>query len=236
MDPRRGIEALRRQIDEAQSGRPADHKGWKERTQATVRAVMGGDHPAVKALIDVRYGLMIATSSTPQSDWDRARESGVRSAVAILEGAIHELELRAEVGPELQPGSLHPWIAGAVAGLWDSGHHRQAVDEATRAIEVRLKAMTGSHQTGTPLVTDAFNPAPPKAGEKRLRFPQFEVGTPSWTNAHEGAMAFARGCMMRIRNLIEHDDGWDEREALESLAALSLLARWTESATVIEGN
>lgn len=236
MDRRRGIEALRRQIDEAQGGTPADFKGWKERTHATVRAVMRADHPAVKALDGVRYGLMIASSSTAQSEWDRARANGVRSAVAIVEGAIHELELRAEVGPELQPGSLHPWIAGAVAGLWDSGHYRQAVDEATRAIEVRLKAMTGSHQTGTPLVTDAFNPAPPRAGERRLRFAQFEEGTPAWKDAHEGAMSFARGCMMRIRNLVEHDEGWDEREALESLAALSLLARWTESATVIDGS
>lgn len=236
VDRRRGIDALRRQIEEAQGGKPSDFEAWKQRTHATMRAVMGVDHAAVVALDKVRYGLMVASASTPESAWDRAREDGVRSAVAVLEGAIHELELRAEVGPELtSPGSLHPWIAGAVAGLWDSGHHRQAVDEATRAIEVRLKAMTGSHQTGTPLVTDAFNPAPPKAGEKRLRFPQFEEGTPAWTNAQDGAMAFARGCMMRIRNLLEHEDVWDEREALESLAALSLLARWTESATVIEG-
>lgn len=236
MDRTRGIEALRHQIEEARNGQPADFKAWKERTHATVRAVMGTNHATVKALDDVRYGLMMVTSSTPQSEYDRARERGVQSAVAVLEGAIHELELEVEVGPELAgPASLHPWVAGAVAGLWDGGHHRQAVDEATRAIEVRLKAMTGSHLTGTPLVTEAFNPAPPKPGDKRLRFPQFVEGTPAWKDAHEGAMAFARGCMMRIRNLVEHEETWDAREALESLAALSLLARWTESATVIEG-
>lgn len=149
--------------------------------------------------------------------------------------AIHEIHLSAPVGPTIDASALHPWIAGAVAGLWDSGHHRQAVDEATRAIEIRLKALTGSHQTGTPLVTDAFNPELPKAGVRRLRFERFEEGTPAWTDAQEGAMAFARGCMMRIRNLQEHDELWDEREALESLAALSLLARWIESATVVEG-
>lgn len=197
---------------------------------------MGPNHPAITALENVQYGLMVASSSTPESAWDEARESGVRSAVAVLEGAIHELELGAEVGPQLDVASFHPWVAGAITGLWDDGHHRQAVDEATRAIEIRLTAIIGSHLTGTPLVTDAFNPAPPPPGEKRLRFTQFDEGTPAWTNTHDGAMAFARGCMMRIRNVIEHDDGrWDEREALESLAALSLLARWIDSATVIEG-
>lgn len=84
--------------------------------------------------------------------------------------------------------------------------------------------------TATPRPTPADTATPSTTPE--LSTP----GSVSGFDAHEGAMAFARGCMMRIRNLIDHDDGWDEREALESLAALSLLARWTESATVIEGN
>lgn len=40
---------------------------------------------------------------------------------------------------------------------------------------------------------------------------------------------------MRSRNLLEHDEQWDENEALESLAALSLLARGIEAATIVEG-
>jgi hypothetical protein len=235
MDMGRRIAALQNQIAEANGGRPSDFKGWRERTTATVRTVLGADHPALKELEGVGYGLIMFSSSTPDSAWDQAQEEGVQTAIAILEGAIHGLQLSGPVGPTIDTSAFHPWIAGAVAGLWDNGHHRQAVDEATRALEIRLKALVGSHQTGTPLVTDAFSPAPPKAGEKRLRFKRFEEGTPAWTNAQEGAMAFARGCMMRIRNLLEHDELWDEGEALESLAALSLLARWTESATVIEG-
>lgn len=236
MDPARRVTALRRQIEEANGGRPADFKAWRQRTHAAVRTVMGADHPTVHALDEVSYTLSMWTDSTPDSAWDRAQQAGVRSAIAILEGAIHEIELSAPTGPQVNAAALHAWIAGAVAGLWDNGHYRQAVDEATRAIEVRIRTMTGSHKTGTALVTDAFNPAPAKPGETRLRFQQFEEGTPAWTNAHDGAMHFARGCMLRIRNLIEHhDEPLEEQEALESLAALSLLARWTESATVEEG-
>lgn len=62
------------------------------------------------------------------------------------------------------------------------------------------------------------------------------VGTKAWTNAHEGAMHYGRGCMMRIRNLVEHHhDELPEQEALECLASLSLLARWIDEAVVVEG-
>lgn len=82
---------------------------------------------------------------------------------------------------------------GAVTGLWDDGHHRQAVDEASRAIELRLKAKLGTDLSGTPLIAEAFNPASPKEGQKRLRFVEFEEGTRAWTDAHQGAMNFGQG-------------------------------------------
>jgi hypothetical protein len=124
---------------------------------------------------------------------------------------------------------------GAVSGLWDAGHHRQAVGEAARAIDIRVKTMTAADLTGAALMTEAFNPAPPRKGERRLRFPEYQPDTKDWTSAHEGAMHFGRGCMQRIRNLVEHTVEMDEDEALESLAALSLLARWIDSAIVVTG-
>jgi hypothetical protein len=85
-------------------------------------------------------------------------------------------------------------------------------------------------------VTEAFNPNPPKPGHRRLRFAEFEEGTQAWTDAHQGAMHFAQGCMLRIRNILEHHHGEvDQRVALECLAALSLLARWTDEAAVVGG-
>lgn len=46
-------------------------------------------------------------------------------------------------------------------------------------------------------------------------------------------MAFGRGCMMRIRNLYTHGQEPSEQEALEALAALSLLARWCDNTVVV---
>lgn len=83
-------------------------------------------------------------------------------------------------------------------------------------------------------MTAAFSPKDPKSGEPRLRFTEFPAGSENWTNAHEGAMAFGRGCMMRVRNLYNHGHEPSEQEALEALAALSLLARWIDEAAVVE--
>ena len=60
------------------------------------------------------------------------------------------------------------------------------------------------------------------------------VGSDGWKSAHDGAGAFGRGCFLRIRNLYTHHDGDVEQEDLEALAALSLLARWIDSAAVVK--
>ena len=56
-----------------------------------------------------------------------------------------------------------------------------------------------------------------------------------WTSAHEGAQYLGMGCAQGIRNAQAHGtDDLDEQEALEQLAALSVLARWVESSSVVE--
>lgn len=134
-------------------------------------------------------------------------------------------------------GALHPWVAGMATTLWSGGHRRQAVEEAARSIEVQLRAKLGIPSgTGAPLVTSAFSPKDARPGEPRLRFTEFPTGSESWTNAHEGAMAFGRGCMMRIRNLYNHGHEPSDQEALEALASLSLLARWIDESEVDPGD
>lgn len=230
----RHLTALRNAVAEGNAGHPDDFEGWRQRAAATLRVALGAQHPAVKAFEAVDYTPAIWTSETPGSYFAQVKADGVREAIAVLEGAIHELELREPAEPELSPEALHSWIAGAVAGLWDNGHYRQAVDEATRAIEIRLKAKARSELSGYRLVTEAFSPAPPGAGQTRLRFVDFREGTPAWTDAHQGAMAFAQGCVMRIRNVLEHTETEVDRQvALEQLAALSLLARWVDEAVVV---
>lgn len=136
------------------------------------------------------------SASTPDSAFEAARRSGVRRGIAMLEAARTEVEVAGGTGPAIDVSGLHPWVSGIASSLWDGGHHRQAVEEACRTIEVQLRAKLGiDGDTLTHLVTRAFNPKPGSSGESRLRSTQFTEGTTDWTNAHEGAMAFeAEGC------------------------------------------
>lgn len=164
-----------------------------------------------------------------------ARRDGVQRAVALLQGAktMVRLQLPDETaGPAVDVALLHSWFAAPVAQLWVDGHHRQAVQEAARMVEIQLKAKINFDGDATSAVTEAFTTKEVKKGICRLRFPGYDEETQGWTNAHEGAMYFGRGCFMRIRNLYTHEYEPAENEALEALAAISLLARWIDEADV----
>ncbi|WP_409491601.1 TIGR02391 family protein [Amycolatopsis sp. cmx-11-12] len=59
-------------------------------------------------------------------------------------------------------------------------------------------------------------------------------GGDSFRSLHVGAGNFARGVFSAIRNPNAHEDGDEisESEALEQLAAFSIVARWVDNATV----
>jgi hypothetical protein len=59
-------------------------------------------------------------------------------------------------------------------------------------------------------------------------------GSDTYKSVQRGAMAFAEGVFAGIRNPLSHeaDHELSEQEALEYLAALSVLARWVDGASV----
>lgn len=60
-------------------------------------------------------------------------------------------------------------------------------------------------------------------------------GGDTFRSVHRGAAAFAEGCYTGIRHPNGHEDGLPElpeHEALEQLAALSVLARWVDTSVV----
>lgn len=83
------------------------------------------------------------------------------------------------------------------------------------------------------LFGDAFTITPPVAGKPRLRLMPND-SSDTFKSRHEGAASFARGLYSAIRNPIAHevDEELDENEALEQLAAFSILARWVDAAAV----
>ena len=134
----------------------------------------------------------------------------------------------------LQVANLHPWVATPAVPLFEDGHWFAAVTAAADNVRARWRKALGSETDDLP---STFSPQDPKEGRPRMRFARYNRNSDEqeWINAHEGAMHFARGCMMRIRNLYKYqsrDQQISPSLALETLAALSLLSRWIADAEV----
>jgi hypothetical protein len=119
--------------------------------------------------------------------------------------------------------------------LWQSGHLRQAVVDAAKRINAETQNKVGTRVISeTDLMNQAFSDDPPKADRPRLRLPEDDDGKTA-KSMRRGIRAYAEGCFAAIRNPASHDD-LDEvahDDALEQLAAFSVLARWIDRAEVV---
>ena len=168
---------------------------------------------------------------------------GVKEAAQTLVGVLKNHSLREQIlgpsGPALAAEGLHPWVWHAAVDLWDDGHYKHAVNGAAAKVEEQTQLKLDREDlSGTKLYTEAFR-LDTKPGERRLRFMHLTEltadgnRTQTWKSAHQGAMNYGQGCAEGIRNMNAHGTReLDEKEALEYLAALSVLARWVDTAQV----
>ncbi|KAB1884078.1 restriction endonuclease [Microbacterium maritypicum] len=165
--------------------------------------------------------------------WQQQHQAAQRAVVQLRDGA----EIAARLGdnsPVLSASNLHPWVWEGARSLWQSGHFREAV----RAASVKVNAETQNklHRrdiSETDLFKQALSNDPPTGSAHRLR-PAGDDGGRTSLSLRRGIMAFAEGCYAGIRNPASHDEGdLDEQAALEQLAALSVLARWVDEASVV---
>jgi hypothetical protein len=230
------LDRLQRLIDQASELENDAISGWKERARLAVAAAYGDDSDQVERFDGIRWTLAMWTAGTPESVHAEARRRGLTRAVEMLEAFVEDLEDREAKPslPGLNPNDFHPWVAEAAARLWNDGHTRQAVQTAATSVEGWIRGKLSAHEGSVAsIVASAFSISEPRPDAPRLRFPDLgPVGSDNWKSAHEGAGAFGRGCFLRIRNLYTHHDGDSPQEALEALAALSLLARWIDAAEV----
>ena len=138
---------------------------------------------------------------------------------------------------KLNVDQLHPWVWVAAAPLWSDGHYQVAVLVAANAVALQTQQKLDRRDLdGQELYAEAFSINTPKEGHARLRFPHLDRSQQerSWKSAHEGAKFFGMGCASGIRNLLAHpyEDLLTEQEALEQIAALSVLARWVDACDI----
>lgn len=139
--------------------------------------------------------------------------------------------------PKLPADQLHTTVWLAASAQWRTGHRHEAVLAGAKSVNSILQQKLGRRDLSeVKLVRDSFSDKPPVPGRPRLRFAGIE-DEQTRESMREGAMNFGAGCFMAIRNPIGHlpndEHELSEQEALERLAALSLLARWIDQAEVI---
>jgi hypothetical protein len=179
----------------------------------------------------------------PKSERYRFRGiwEATKRAISQLENQSELDQHLADRGPTLNATSLHPWVWEAAKPSWDAGLHEDAVDAAARSINARLRAKVSRRDIGEgDLIGNLFSQKPPDEDNPRLRLPLPDNSAEQTLRAiYSGITQYGQGLFSAVRNPLAHeapgDSSMDEAEALEALAAFSLLARWSDRATVHRG-
>lgn len=173
----------------------------------------------------------IATSKSNR--WTRHREAAIRAREELVRAEeVHEN--LGENAPDLSAADLHPWIWSGAKSLWQSGHYREGVEGAIKKLNAETQNKVGRRDVSeTDLFRQAFSLDEPKTGKSRLRRMK-DDGSDTYKSVQRGAMTFAEGVFAGIRNPLSHEAEQElsEQEALEYLAALSVLARWVDRSEV----
>jgi uncharacterized protein (TIGR02391 family) len=168
-----------------------------------------------------------------RSRWQHHRRACLQ-AIAQLERAEELRERLGDNAPTLDVSGLHPWIWEGARSLWNSGHFREAVLASMRKLNAETQNRVGRRDVSeTDLFVQAFSDDDPLAGRSRLR-PKDDDGK-SAKSFRRGVRSFAEGCFAMLRNPGSHDEleELDETEAIEQLAALSILARIVDESDVL---
>lgn len=167
------------------------------------------------------------------NSWTRHREAALRAREQLLR-AEEVRENLGENAPELSAAELHPWIWSGAQSLWQSGHYREAVEAALKKLNAETQNKVRRRNVSeTKLFQESYSTDDPVPGRPRLRR-MHNDGSDTYTSMQRGAMALAEGIYAGIRNPLSHEAEHElsEQEALEYLAAASVLARWVDESEV----
>lgn len=146
-------------------------------------------------------------------------------------------QTRAKLGsnaPTMAADSLHSLVWESASGRWASGHYADAVQRAASSLNEQVQFRVGRRDiSDSQLMKEAFSLSAPEPGKSRLRWAGNDADQ-TVKSMRVGILQFAQGAFSAIRNPATHStDDMERQEALEQLAALSILARWIEHCDVV---
>jgi hypothetical protein len=196
--------------------------------------IVASAHVVEKILNRVVPRWSIAIPVDLNGKWQQHREAAQR-AITEIERAAEIWEKLGDSAPSVSASGFHPWAWEGARSLWSSGHFREAVRAAATKINAELQNKVGRRELAdTKLIQECLSDADPTPDKPRLRLAGDDGGQTA-RSFRQGVMQYGAGCFLAIRNPLSHDEGeLTEQEGLEHLAALSLLARWLDGATVVK--
>lgn len=131
------------------------------------------------------------------------------------------------LGQDARIAALHADVREVADRYLESGHPEVAIFEAFKAINGRVKKMTGLDLDGSTLMGEAFKQSHPPIV---LGDPQTETGR----NIQAGFKLLFMGAVQGIRNPDAHElfKALDSEQALETLAFASMLMRRLDNAQI----
>jgi hypothetical protein len=173
------------------------------------------------------------TNPLAMSGTSKARRA-VEQSLGILRDQDEWKAKLAPDAPSLIADQFHPNVWNAASAIWDTGQYRVAVQQAAVSLSAHIAKKAGSPLTERALVSQVFSKDDPRQGQVRLHMPG-DKGTDTWRSRQEGLHLLAQGAFAGIRNVATHtDDEWTEQIALEHLAVLSVVARWTDETELVK--
>ena len=198
-----------------------------------------------RRLLHIRAAVKKAAPGLEKSVHDSRRAEYFDSTQTAILQAIYALQdgqeghapaLGPPPGPTLGADSLHPTVWDAARSFWRSNHRSQAVEQAAKSVNAALQDRLGRRDVdNTKLVQEAFSLNAPEPGKPRLRVWPERWEPDLQEHACRCGVVRSRLLDMARRNPAAHEDAAElpEQEALEQLAAFSVLARWVESAELV---
>ncbi|WP_195166906.1 TIGR02391 family protein [Mycobacteroides abscessus] len=209
--------------------------GPQDRDVQMLRGELLRCEPTIRQIVKALDKSLLLQWPTGERGLDAGTDISNR-ALGILDDMDEWQEHLGSDAPTLDAGLFHPWVWDAAQTFWDSEHYRAAVDVAARAINAHTqKKIDRPDLHDDNLMAQAFAEQP-KTGRKYLKLPGDQKDT-TIKSRNNALRLFAQGCIAGIRNPAAHEHGedWEEHEALEKLAALSILARWIDECEVLIG-
>ena len=147
--------------------------------------------------------------------------------LVIGEPQVGEIPMTSPVGREARIAALHPEVRQASDRLIESNHMGAAILEAFKAVNNRVKAMSGLDADGTDLMGKAFGGTTPG-------LVLADQSTQTGRDVQAGFLQLFSGAVRGIRNPNAHElfTSLDDNEALEQLTLASLLMHRLDGATV----